>query len=368
VSSLTTLELSRALALRDLTDPVRGPHAMQLVLDELVAALAAIAPVRVHRASPVVSIADNYDRLGYAADAIARDARYTRYVCDAAVLRTQTSAMIPALLRELARDPDPPDDVVLVCPGLVYRRDAIDRLHVGEPHQVDVWRACRQVMTADDLRALVALVVAAVLPGAAWRVQPASHPYTEDGLQIDVHAGGAWIEVGECGLASPRLYAASGLGDRTGLALGLGLDRIVMLRKGIPDIRLLRADDPRVAAQLLDLAPYRAVSAMPRVTRDLSIAMAPPIDAEGIGDDVRNALGERAALIETIELVSVTPCDELPIAARARLGIAEGQHNVLIRIVLRALDRTLTDMECNVLRDVIYAALHRGGAHQWACR
>ena len=68
---------------------------------------------------------DNYDRLGYPPDGAARDARYTRYVCETALLRTQTSAMLPPLLRALAAAP--PEDVVLSCPGLVYRRDVIDR-------------------------------------------------------------------------------------------------------------------------------------------------------------------------------------------------------------------------------------------------
>jgi phenylalanyl-tRNA synthetase alpha chain len=51
-----------------------------------------------------------------------------------------------------------------------------------------------------------------------------------------------------------------------------------------------------------------------------------------------------------------------------RLGISPGQKNVLLRVVLRALDRTLTHDECNTLRDTLYAALHRGTAWEWAAR
>jgi phenylalanyl-tRNA synthetase alpha chain len=54
--------------------------------------------------------------------------------------------------------------------------------------------------------------------------------------------------------------------------------------------------------------------------------------------------------------------------AVARLGISPGQRNVLLRVVLRALERTLTHEECNTLRDDIYAALHRGTAWEWAVR
>jgi phenylalanyl-tRNA synthetase alpha chain len=49
-----------------------------------------------------------------------------------------------------------------------------------------------------------------------------------------------------------------------------------------------------------------------------------------------------------------------------RLGIADGQKNVLVRLTLRALDRTLTRRECDELRDRVYAALHRGSAWEWA--
>jgi len=362
ITALSTAELLRALTLRDLTDPHAGPHAMQLLLDQIHAVLP--APVLVHRASPIVSIAANYDQLGYPAGGAARDARYTRYVCETALLRTQTSALIPPLLRTLAASP--PDDLVLSCPGLVYRRDVIDRLHVGEPHQVDLWRIARGPLGEPELEALVAAVVEAALPGARWRMQRAVHPYTTHGRQIDVLGERGWIEIGECGLAAPALLAASGLANHTGLAMGLGLDRLLMLRKGIDDIRLLRASDPRIASQLLDLEPYRPVSMMPAVRRDLSIVVGGPLDAEALGDRVRAALATRAELVESVELLSSTPHAQLPPAAVARLGIAPGQHNLLVRVTLRALDRTLTHDECNQLRDAIYAALHEGSVHQWA--
>jgi phenylalanyl-tRNA synthetase alpha chain len=325
--------------------------------------------VRVHRQSPIVSVVDNYDHLHYPPDGAARDARYTRYVCDTALLRTQTSAMIPGLLRRLAEAP--PEDVLLACPGLVYRRDCIDRLHTGEPHQMDLWRVRRGAPLGDaDLREMIETVVRALLPGRELRVEPARHPYTTDGLQIDVREGDQWVEIGECGLALPALLTENGLepGRTTGLAMGLGLDRILMLRKGLDDIRLLRSADPRIASQMLDLEPYRPVSSMPAVRRDLSLVLGEEDTPEELGDAVRAALGTRAELVESVEVRSETPYRALPAAAVARLGITPGQKNVLLRVVLRALDRTLTHEECNVLRDDIYAALHRGSSWEWAAR
>jgi phenylalanyl-tRNA synthetase alpha chain len=371
VSILSAEELRRALSVRDLTDPTSGPHALQQLVEAALEALRQAwgCAVRVHRQSPIVSIADNYDHLHYPPEGAARDARYTRYVCDTALLRTQTSAMIPGLLRRLAEAP--PEDVLLACPGLVYRRDCIDRLHTGEPHQMDLWRVRRGApLGAADLREMIETVVRALLPGRELRVEPARHPYTADGLQIDVREGDQWVEIGECGLARPALLTENGLepGRTTGLAMGLGLDRILMLRKGLDDIRLLRSADPRIASQMLDLEPYRPVSSMPAVRRDLSLVLGEEDTPEELGDAVRAALGERAELVESVEVRSETPYQALPAAAVARLGIAPGQKNVLLRVVLRALDRTLTHEECNVLRDDIYAALHRGSSWEWAAR
>ena len=58
------------------------------------------------------------------------------------------------------------------------------------------------------------------------------HPYTADGLQIDASSEGGWLEIGESGLAAPRVLADAGLevATTTGLAMGLGLDRLLMLR------------------------------------------------------------------------------------------------------------------------------------------
>jgi phenylalanyl-tRNA synthetase alpha chain len=308
----------------------------------------------------IVTVADNYDNLGYDPSDVTRDARYTRYVDADRVLRSHSSAMIPAALRALAASPV--DDVLLVCPGVVYRRDSIDRLHSGTPHQLDLWRITRRPMGRADLEELVG----ALLPGRRWRLEYRRHPYTVDGAQLDVEHDGAWVEVAECGLAHPAVLARAGLRGWSGLALGMGLDRMLMLLKGIPDIRLLRSAEPAVADQLLDLEPYRPVSAMPPVRRDLSIAVAADDLAEDLGDRVRDALGADAEVVETVEILQETPCADLPPQALARLGARNDQKNLLVRLVLRPTGTTLSDHEANVLRDRVYAALHRGSVHQWA--
>jgi phenylalanyl-tRNA synthetase alpha chain len=399
---LSAEELAAALAVRDLTDPAQGRHALQQLADATTAAVAALlprpAPLIVARGSRLVDVADNYDRLGYPAAAAARDARYTRYAGGGRMLRSQTSALAPPALRALAASGRP--EALIACPGMVYRRDAIDRWHTGTPHQLDLWLITGR---PPALRALIAAAVGAALPGVPWRVRPAVHPYTTGGLEIEAWAGalpgggpcggacgceaaagkradeeehrrrraggpptgGQWVEIGECGVAARQVLAGAGLPPGTsGLAIGLGLDRLLMLRKGIDDIRLLRSTDPRVSRQLTDLSPYRPVSRQPAATRDLSIALPAGVTAEDLGDRVREVLGADAHLVEEVTIRSVTPAAGLPAAARERLAIRDGEVNVLLRVVLRDLRRTLPRAAANVLRDRIARGLTDGPS--WA--
>lgn len=363
---LSCAQLDRDLALRDLTEPSSGPHAIQQLVDIAANTLTAAwgLPQRRCPGPRVVATADNYDNLNFTADAASRDVRYTRYVDEHRMLRSHASAMIPSALRSLTDDQA--DDVLLVCPGMVYRRDVIDRLHTGTPHQLDLWRISRQPFDNRDMDQMCQLLVDALTPGMEWRVEPRVHPYTLDGRQVDVLNHDEWIEVWECGLAHPEVLARAGLDGWHGLALGLGLDRFLMLRKGIPDIRLLRAGDPRVAHQMLDLDPYRPVSNMPAITRDLSVAVHAGDDDEQLGDRVRDALGDDALAVEEVRILADTPYDELPASAIERMGMSQGQRNLLVRIVIRHPDRTLTDAEANELRDRMYAALHQGTTQEWA--
>lgn len=348
---LTPAGLAADLAVRDLTDPGQGPHALQLLVRDILSAVTARWPgaaLTIHRGDRVVDVADNYDLLGYTPRAATRDSRYTRYVAEGRMLRSQTSALIPGALREVTAA-----EALIACPGIVYRRDAIDRLHTGTPHQLDLWRL---TTGPAHLPELAAVVLAAALPGVPWRSRPAGHPYTTDGLELQAKAAGegGWVEVGECGVAAGHVLRRDGI---AGLALGLGLDRVLMLRKGIDDIRLLRSSDPRVAAQMLDLTPYAPVSAQPAAGRDLSVAAPGDVTAEDLGDRIRELLGADAHLVEEVGILSITPPAALPEASRARLGLRDDEVNVLLRVVLRDLRGALPKQRANALRDRIWAGL-----------
>jgi len=104
VSHLSPLQLRRDLAIRDLSDPGEGPHAIQILIDRAVGGLSRAwhCEVRWCRGERIVPVADNYDRLGYPAGAVSRDTRYTRYVDAGRMLRSHASAMVPPALRRLA--------------------------------------------------------------------------------------------------------------------------------------------------------------------------------------------------------------------------------------------------------------------------
>ena len=363
MSYLTPAQLHRALTLRDLSDPAQGEHAVQLLLDAVVEALLTVwsCTARSIRSSPIVPVHDNYDRLGYDPDDVTRARRYTRYLSPRVMLRSHMSAEMPTALEAYRGRTDV--DELLVAPGMVYRRDAVDRSHVGEPHQVDLWRIRSTGDTSDeDMLGMIALLVEAVLPGAEWRVTDAVHPYTVGGRQIDVLHEGEWLELAECGRIHPDVLRGSGLDPErwSGLALGMGLERALMLRKGIPDIRYLRATEPRIAAQMRTLDPWQHVSPLPAARRDISVVTAAEEDEETLGDRIRTALAADADVIEAVELLDRTAHEELPDAARTRLRTRPGQHNLLLRIVLRPIDRTLTADEANGIRNAVYLAVHEG--------
>jgi phenylalanyl-tRNA synthetase alpha chain len=104
---------------------------------------------------------------------------------------------------------------------------------------------------------------------------------------------------------------------------------------------------------------------MPAVHRDLSLAVAADVDAELLGDRVRDVLGADADAVEEVRILAETGYPDLPGSARRRMGLRPGQKNVLVRLVVRDLVRTLTSAEANAVRDRVYAGLHEGAAHEW---
>ena len=363
---LTLDQLINALSLRDLTDAAQGTHAIQDLLEQLTQSVQTLwqCPVQLLRANPLVRVSENYDALGYPVEGPARDSRYSRYISEQWMLRTQTSTMAPGWLASWVDKT--PRKLALISPGLVYRRDCIDRLHCAEPHQVDIWVLLPKPLDEPEevLRAAASDILHGLLPEHAIHLSPSPHPYTLNGVQIDaLNEQSELVEVGECGLIHPDLLTRAGWDNTrmTGIAMGLGLDRVLMLRKHMKDIRLLRQEHPGISAQLQDLNRWRTVSWQPSIMRDLSIAAENEMDCETLGDQIREAIPEQADWIESVEWLGETPYDELPESARLRLGLNREQKNVLVRLVIRHPTRSVSSDEANVLRERVSRAIHCGG-------
>ena len=205
---MTIDRLTHDLTLRDLSDPAHGPHAMQPLLDQVASALRTAwgVPADVIRTGPVVSIADNYDRLGYDAAAVTRDSRYSRYVLSRHHAPQPHHRRDPRLLDALDNDGFD-HDRVLALPGLVYRRDSIDRSHVGEPHQVDLWRIRSAAdLGEDDLVRMISVP----LRGAARRplANGARGTRTPPMAGDRRRGGGTPAGAAERGLVPPELLVA----------------------------------------------------------------------------------------------------------------------------------------------------------------
>jgi phenylalanyl-tRNA synthetase alpha chain len=276
------------------------------------------------------------------------------------------SSVIPSLLRNYKKD----GNKLYLCPGIVYRRDVKDKTHVGEPHQMDIWYLTEENKNREDLLELVNIIIGVIEKVTSkkieWRYNETSHNYTDDGIEVEIKYKGNWLEILECGLISQKLLEKHGLSEYSGLALGLGLERLVMIMKDIDDIRILLDKRISIQSQLTNLKKYKQVSNQPATKRDLSIAIEESINEEELTELIlKNTNQETQNLIETIKIISETSYSNLPEIAIKRLGIKTGQKNVLLRIVLRDLAKTLESEKANNIYNEIYQKIHKGTAGYW---
>lgn len=363
VKPLTKEVIKKYLSLPDLT--LDDSHAIGLLYRRLEQYMREAHPdstTMVIRKDAVVTVEDNYDNLLIAPDNISRSSTYTQYVDKQRVLRTHTSALIPGILRELAGRSDW-DDVVIIVPGLAYRRDVSDKTHLGEIHMLETWRISRRRrIIKQDLLSMMTGLADVAAPGWSLRIIDSPHPYTEQGIEVNAVQGDRDIEIGEAGLINPEILRRAGLDPAiySGWASGMGLDRLVITLKGLPDVRYLRSGNPEIARQMHDLEPYREVSNQPAIKRDLSYSVPQVYVEEDISDEIRQALGDRVKVLESVEILSETAYSQLPDIARERLGCQPRQKNILVRITLRDLERTITNQEANEIYEQIYAKINYG--------
>jgi len=357
--------VNEALELDDLTELKHPAHAIGLLLDEVLEGLKARGwpDAQVLRGPRIVSAQENYGLLGYDPAEVTLGSEHTRWVDEHSLLRTQTTSQIPKALQQAAQNRKAGELILLAAPGITFRRDSRDRWHCAEPHQMDIWvLGDPQLSTREHLLRLVADILECSVPGMSWIYQSSPHHYTEGGIEVNLLLDKQPIEVLECGCIARSLLQRLGVdpAKHGGWALGMGLDRLTMLRKGIPDIRLLRDPNERVQAQLHDLLPWKAVSRLPSISRDISLAVTPGLSEEVLTEKMLLAAGDNAAWIEEMHIKGRWAMADLPVQAIERLGLLPGQENVLLRVVLRDCSRSITTSEANALYERIQSALHEG--------
>ena len=362
---LCARSVNEALELNDLTELKHPAHAIGLLLDEVLEGLKARGwpDAQVLRGPRIVSAQENYGLLGYDPAEVTLGSEHTRWVDEHSLLRTQTTSQIPKALQQAAQNRKAGELILLAAPGITFRRDSRDRWHCAEPHQMDIWvLGDPQLSTREHLLRLVADILECSVPGMSWIYQSSPHHYTEGGIEVNLLLDKQPIEVLECGCIARSLLQRLGVdpAKHGGLALGMGLDRLTMLRKGIPDIRLLRDPNERVQAQLHDLLPWKAVSRLPSISRDISLAVTPGLSEEVLTEKMLLAAGDNAAWIEEMHIKGRWAMADLPVQAIERLGLLPGQENVLLRVVLRDCSRSITTSEANALYERIQSALHEG--------
>ena len=218
---------------------------------------------RIAEGPEVETVYYNFDALNHAPTHPARDRMDTFYVDgrDDVVLRTHTS---PMQVRTMEAHPPP---LYVIVPGRVYRRDS-DATHTPQFHQVEGLAVDVDITLADLKGTLLAFARAIFGPDRDVRLRPHFFPFTEPSVEVDVscfmaHRAGArcrvckdtgWVEILGSGMVDPNVFgyvAEHGYDPERvqGFAFGMGIERIAMLKHGVPDLRLLYDNDVRFLEQ-----------------------------------------------------------------------------------------------------------------------
>ncbi len=199
----------------------------------------------------------NFEALNIPKDHPARDTQDTFYINENTVLRTQTSPMQVRVMEQKK----PP--IRILAPGRVYRSDAVDATHSPVFHQIEGLVVDKGVTMADLKGTLDLFAKKLYGEDTVVRFRPHHFPFTEPSAEMDIrcfNCGGkgcrlckneGWIEILGAGMVHPKVLETCGIDPEvySGFAFGLGLERIVMRRFDIKDLRLFFENDVRFLKQ-----------------------------------------------------------------------------------------------------------------------
>ena len=199
----------------------------------------------------------NFEALNTPADHPARDMQDTFYLEDGNLLRSHTSTIQVRGMQRLR----PPFKII--GPGKVFRCERIDASHEVTFHQVEGMMVDRGVTVAHLIYFIKSLLARIFGREVEVRLRPGYFPFVEPGFELDIRCllcrgegcsvckGVGWLELLPCGMVHPNVLRSGRIDTEvySGFAFGLGLDRLVMQRYGIEDIRHLHAADLRFLNQ-----------------------------------------------------------------------------------------------------------------------
>ena len=195
----------------------------------------------------------NFDALNIGPDHPARTMQDTFFVGSedsGVVLRTHTS---PVQIRSML-DREVP--IYVICPGRVYRTDELDQTHTPVFHQVEGLVVDEGNTMADHKGTLDHVATSMFGPEAKTRLRPSYFPFTEPSAELDLwfpaaKGGARWIEWGGCGMVNPRVLRACGIDPErySGFAFGMGIERTLMFRHDVTDMREMVEGDIRFTTQ-----------------------------------------------------------------------------------------------------------------------
>jgi phenylalanyl-tRNA synthetase alpha chain len=191
----------------------------------------------------------NFDALNFGKDHPARTMQDTFHLApegSGLVLRTHTS---PVQIRSLLGRELP---VYVACPGRTFRTDELDSTHTPVFHQVEGLAVDKGITMAHLKGTLDAFARAMFGAQSTTRLRPSFFPFTEPSAEVDVwfpqkRGGPGWVEWGGCGMVHPNVLRACGVDTDvySGFAFGMGLERTLQFRNGIPDMRDMVEGDVR---------------------------------------------------------------------------------------------------------------------------
>jgi phenylalanyl-tRNA synthetase alpha chain len=204
---------------------------------------------------------NNFAALNFSDDHPAKAETDTLWIAPGVCLRTHTS---PVQARTMLTQ-EPP--IYVICPGRVFRTDELDATHTPVFSQVEGLVVDKGITMAHLKGTLDHFAESMFGDGITTRFRPSYFPFTEPSAEVDLVCfvcrglepavescrtckGEGWIEWGGCGVVNPRVLAACGIDSETytGFAFGMGLERTLMFRHGVADMRDMVEGDIRFTA------------------------------------------------------------------------------------------------------------------------